>query len=188
MRTTFATLMLALLFSAVAFAQDATVAVTAPLADSSLYEDIRAVLVDALLAIGGIITLYLANLARGVIGEIRANQVRKYMDEVMVRIVTTWLGRTKNAQNANTNEDIKDTIIDGAAKDIIKAIPDALTNFKVPLDPTSPKLRDMVEARITEQLLEADPQKTLASPDPHGSDANLRDLDAPYSPPKGKKP
>jgi hypothetical protein len=183
----------ALVFAAAAFAQDATVAVTAPEINPTLtaYEEARSVIVDAILALGAIGIAYLGRLMAQLLGQGIANQVRQYMNQVFENVVVTNMGRVKNAQTAATNENVKNEVIDKSAAAIIAKIPDALTKFDIKLDPQSPALRDKIEAEITKVLLESDPQKTLAAPDPHGEDANKRDLDAPYSPPttpKGNKP
>jgi hypothetical protein len=180
MRTISASIALALLFSAVAFAQDATVAVTAPEIDPILtvYEQARAVIVDAVLALGAIAIGFIFMQVRKLLGESIANQVRVYMDKVFRNVVVTQLGRTEHAETALTNATVKNDVIDTSAAAIIAKIPDALKKFDIPLDAQSPALRDKVEAEITKVLLETDPQKTLEKPDP---------LDAAYVPPKGGK-
>jgi hypothetical protein len=166
--------------TALAFAQDATVAVTAPEINPSLsvYEQARAVIVDAVLALGAIAIGFIYMQVRKLIGEKIANQVRIYMDKVFRNVVVTQLGRTEHAETALTNATVKNDVIDKSANAIIAKIPDALSQFDMGLTPDSKPLRDKVEAEITKVLLETDPQKTLEKPDP---------LDAAYVPPKPKK-
>lgn len=174
------------LFAAGVSAQDATVAVTAPEINPTLsaYEQARAVIVDAVLALGAIGIAYLGKLAATLLGEGIANQVRVYMNAVFANVVTTQMGRIKNSQNAVTNEAIKDEIITKSADALKAKIPDALAKFGLDKNPIA--LADKIEAEITKVNLEADPQHTLASADPHGKAGNV-DLDAAYVPPE-KKP
>jgi hypothetical protein len=179
-------LLVVIAFSAtLAFGQDATVAVTAPEINPTLsaYEEARAVIVDAILALGAIGIAYLGRLVAQLLGQGIANQVRLYMNQVFRNIVVTQLGRTEHAETALTNATVKKEVIDGAAVGLIAKIPDALAKFNMGLNVESQPLRDKIEAEITKVLLETDPQKTLAKPAPEKID-NVRDLDAPYSPQK----
>lgn len=176
----FSLVVLSLLF--VAFAQDTIIPLTAQdavvqLPAPTFTDNLWDMGVKSVLAIGALFTAFIGTVLSQYIGQRSANEVRLYMNQVMERIVITWLGRVAKAQNAVSNNEVKNEIIDGAAVDIIKAIPDALNHFRVPLDPNSKKLRDMIESRITEQLLKLAPAKTLAAPDPHGDMGNGPDDD-----------